>query len=259
MAKVREQPNVRLTGRTPLLGEFALRFLSWVDAADLAPKTKAYYHNGWRVLSKTKLSRMRLADIRNEHVAVLQVKGTATGNNCRRTLRRMLSAALEWGLLGSAPKIKLLKQVRRSLLIDGSREAQLLMVASQPLADVLVIMQDSGLRPDEVLRMRWEHIDWTQRTIFNPYGKTDRSRRRLPMSDRVLKTLNQRRGEEKSEGWVFRSPMKSSRLGHFSLSAIEHQFKNAWIKPDYPKRWCSIVPGTPTLRMRWRELVTWPR
>ncbi len=33
----------------------------------------------------------------------------------RRTLRRMLSQAQHWGLMGVAPKIKLLKQVRRSL------------------------------------------------------------------------------------------------------------------------------------------------
>jgi integrase len=235
MAKVREEPNVRLTGRTPLLCDFAQRFLSWVDGADLEPKTKAYYHNGWRVLSQTKLGRMRLADIRNEHVSVLRTKGSATGNNCRRTLRRMLSQAQHWGIMGAPPKIKLLKQVRRSLLIDGVREAQLLATAPQPLRDVLVIMQDSGLRPDEVLRMRWEHIDSAARTIFNPYGKTGRSRRRLPMSDRVFQTLEERRGGHKSEGWVFPSPMKTSRSGHFSLSAIEHQFKSARTKAGLPE------------------------
>jgi len=62
-AKVLEQPNVRLTGRTPLLGEFARRFLAWLEDADLEPKTKAYYRNGWRVLSKTRLAGLRLADI----------------------------------------------------------------------------------------------------------------------------------------------------------------------------------------------------
>jgi len=28
-------------------------------------------------------------------------------------------------------------------------------------------MQDTGLRPDEVLKMRWEHIDWLQKTASN--------------------------------------------------------------------------------------------
>ena len=60
MAKIREQPNVRLTGRTPLLRDFANRFQAWVDKADLEPKTKAYYRNGWRLLSKTRLTRCAL-------------------------------------------------------------------------------------------------------------------------------------------------------------------------------------------------------
>ena len=78
MAKVREEPNVRLTGRTPLLSDFAQRFLTWVDDADLEPKTKAYYHNGWRVLSQTKVACLRLAEIRGEHVNMLRTKGTRT-------------------------------------------------------------------------------------------------------------------------------------------------------------------------------------
>ena len=202
---------------------------------DLEQKTKAYYRNGWRVLSKTKLACMRLAEIRDEHVSVLRMKGAATGNNCRRTLRRMLSVGQQWGLVGAVPKIKLLKQARRSLLIDGVREAQLLAAAPQPLRDVLTVMQDTGLRPAEVLRMRWEHIDWLSGTMFNPHGKTERSRRRLAMSDRVRQTLEQRRGEHQTQGWIFPSPIKSSRLGHFSLSAVEHQFKQARTKAGLPK------------------------
>src|SRR3989442_6658683 len=60
MAKVREQPNVRLTGRTPLLRELAPRFLAWVGAADIEPKTKAYYRNGWRLQSQTRIATVRL-------------------------------------------------------------------------------------------------------------------------------------------------------------------------------------------------------
>jgi integrase len=173
MAKVRQQPQVRLTGRTPLLSEFALRFLAWIDQADLEPKTKTYYHNGWRLLSTTPVAHMRLSDIGDEEVSAMQANGSAAnGNNARRTLRRMLGKAQVWGLVGTIPRVKLLKENRRSLLIDGKREAQLLTFAQQPLQDILVLMQDTGLRPDEVLTMRWEHIDWLRGTIFNPSGKT---------------------------------------------------------------------------------------
>lgn len=138
----------------------------------------------------------------------------------RRTLRRMLSKAQAWGLLGAVPRIKLLKEARRTLLTDGERKAQLLKFACQPLRDVLIVMQDTGPRPEEVLKMRWEHIDWLRRTIFNPGGKTPRSRRMVAMSRRVLRVLKQRRGE-KPRGWVFPSPRQHSKLGHLSAFSFQ--------------------------------------
>jgi hypothetical protein len=38
-------------GKAPSLQEFSIRFLSWVESATLAGKSKAYYCNGWRLLS----------------------------------------------------------------------------------------------------------------------------------------------------------------------------------------------------------------
>jgi integrase len=235
MAKVREQPNVRLTGRTPLLRELAPRFLAWVGTADLEPKTRAYYRNGWRLLSQTRLASFRLSDVSEEQIAALRFPGSvANVNNARRTLRRMLGKAHAWGLSGIAPKIRLQKEKRRTLLIDSERERQLLSFARQPLLDVVVIMQDTGLRPDEVLRMRWEHIDWLNETVSNSAGKTERARRMVPISERMRAILGQRRNSQ-NQGWVFPSPKKSSRTGHFSLSAVEHQFVDARREAGLPE------------------------
>jgi len=235
MGKVREQPNLPLTGRTPLLRDYAERFIAWVEAADLAPKTRSYYRNGCRLLLQTKLASMRIGSIGNEQVFALRLPGSAaTANNARRTLRRMLGKARDWGVAGIPPKVRLLKEKRRTLLIDGEREGQLLKLARQPLKDVLVIMQDTGLRPDEVLRIRWEHVDWLRETLLNPYGKTERARRVVPLSERVLRALSERRVGQ-SEGWAFLSPKTHSRSGHFSLSAVEHQFKEARTKAGLPR------------------------
>jgi len=156
-----------------------------VGAADLEPKTKAYYRNGWRLLSQTRIATVRLSDIGEEQITALHFSGSvANVNNARRTLRRMLGKAHAWGLSGIAPKIRLHKENRRTLLIDSERERQLLSFARQPLRDVLVIMQDTGLRPDEVLKMRWEHLDWLQETASNSSGKTKRARRVVPISER---------------------------------------------------------------------------
>jgi integrase len=95
-------------------------------------------------------------------------------------------------------------------------------------------MQDTGLRPDEVLKMRWEHIDWLQETVSNPAGKTERARRVVPISERMLTILGQRRAGQ-NQGWVFPSPKKCSRTGHFSLSAVEHQFVDARREAGLPE------------------------
>jgi len=126
------------------------------------------------------------------------------------------------------------REKRRTLLIDSEREHLLLSFAPQPLRDVLVTMQDTGLRPDEVLRMRWEHIDSLQKTVSNPTGKTERARRLLPISERVQTILGRRRASQ-NQGWVFPSPKKRSRTGHFSLSAVEHQFVDARRKAGLPE------------------------
>ncbi len=72
----------------------------------------------------------------------------------------------------NAPRIRLLKELGREQTIDPESEAKLLAVAKQPVKDILIIIQDTGLRPEEVFRIRIENIDWSRRLIFNPHGKT---------------------------------------------------------------------------------------
>ena len=70
------------------------------------------------------------------------------------------------------PRVKLMKKVGRELTIDPDTGAKLLAVAEQPTKDVLMMIQDTGMRPEEVVRIRIENIDWRRRLIFNPNGKT---------------------------------------------------------------------------------------
>ncbi len=77
----------------------------------------------------------------------------------------------------------------RQQVLDPESEAKLVAVGEQPLNDVLVIIQDTGMRPDEVFRVRIENIDFVARQIFNPIGKTKASRRYVPMSQRMVDML----------------------------------------------------------------------
>lgn len=65
-----------LDRKAPSLQEFSTRFLSWVESATLAGKSKKYYRNGWRLLSKTKIVSVRLDHIAKDDVAGLSFSGS---------------------------------------------------------------------------------------------------------------------------------------------------------------------------------------
>jgi integrase len=85
-----------------------------------------------------------------------------------------------------------------------------------------IIIQDAGMRPDEVFRIRIENIDFVQRRIFNPFGKTKAARRYVPMSERMIGPLLIRCAG-RSEGWLF--PSARARGGH--LTTVAKQFREA--------------------------------
>jgi integrase len=163
--------------RAPLLCDFAPRFLEWVDhARHLAPKSRRYYRVGWNQIRNSPLMGMNLDRITAEEVDSLVLAGSPSYvNQALRTLRRVLGKAVEWKVIAVAPAIKLMKEVGRELTVDPETEARLLTVAKQPMKDVLIVIQDTGMRPEEVFRIRIENINWNQRLIFNPEGKTKSS------------------------------------------------------------------------------------
>jgi integrase len=141
-------------------------------ARHLAPKSRRYYRVGWNQIRSTPLMGMNLDYINSEELDSLALAGSpAYVNQALRTLRTLLGKAVEWKVIAVAPEVKLMKEVGSELTIDPETEAKLLAVAKQPMKDVLIVIQDTGMRPEEVFRIRIEHIDWSQRLIFNPNGK----------------------------------------------------------------------------------------
>jgi integrase len=210
--------------RAPLLCDFAPRFLEWVESTrHLAPKSRRYYKVGWNQIRSTPLMGMSLDRITSEELDSLALAGSPSYvNQALRTVRRLLSKAAEWKVIAVAPTIKLMKEVGRELTIDRETESKLLAIAKQPMKDVLIMIQDTGLRPEEVFRVRIENIDWTRRLIFNPGGKTKAAKRYVPISERMLDMLMVRCSTRR-EGWLFRSPRAAS--GH--LTTVAKQFRDA--------------------------------
>ena len=144
----------------------------------------------------------------------------------------MLSLARDYRILATVPKIKLREEEERSATFTPEQERAFLAVAPQPLRDVFLISQDSGLRPDEVMRMRWENVLWDKNLIFNPYGKTKKSRRHVPLSERVRDLLRVR-AEGATSDWVFPSPRKKG--AHMSYFSVAKEFTNTRTAAGLPE------------------------
>ena len=110
-------------------------------------------------------------------------------NSAIRVLRRVLSLGVEWGVIESAPRLALLPGERhRERVITPDEEMRYLAAASPLLADVASILADTGLRPDECYRLRWEDVTWVNGrngSLLVKHGKTAAARRVLPMTPRV--------------------------------------------------------------------------
>ena len=85
----------------------------------------------------------------------------STVNTSLRALRRVLRLACEWGVISSAPKIRLLSdEQHRDRVITQDEETKYLAVAGEPLASIAIILADTGLRPDECYQPRWGNISF---------------------------------------------------------------------------------------------------
>src|SRR5262249_52520731 len=127
-----------------------------------------WYRSGIRPLLQYRvIASKKLDDITSEAVgdyaAHRQSKGLGKGaiNRELRVLRRVLRLAVEWDLLERTPKVQMLRGEKRRERVVGEEEfAHYLSCASPLLAEVATTLNDTGLRPDECHRIRWENITW---------------------------------------------------------------------------------------------------
>jgi integrase len=201
-----DDPRLR---KAPTLAEFSIQFLGFIKETNtLKPNTKRSYTNGWRLLKETKLAHRRLTDIWPSDVDTVTFPGSGSNaNQALRTLQRMLSLSVERKYIVAAPSIALREERKRTAIISETWMEDLLLGFAAPiLRDFMVIMLDSGPRPEEIARMRREDVLWAERAIHIKYGKSAKAERFIPLSDRMADTLRERM-QDHNAVWVFPSAM----------------------------------------------------
>jgi len=216
------------------------RFEPWAKATfgNSSPKTWLdFYRVGLRAIRNHRpLANLRLDEITSERAAEFaayrQSQGlqVSTANSSLRVLRRMLRLAAEWGELQSVPTIKRLPGERhREHVVSYEEEARYLAAGSELLASIATVLVDTGMRPEECYRLRWESITWVNGrngTLLVTHGKTAAARRVLPMTPRVRAILESRwecTGKP-LEGWTWPAPTLS---GHVEPSSLKKQHRKA--------------------------------
>jgi len=232
--------GIREKRPAPSLAEFCdKRFAPWIQSTTAKKTWLDFYRVGLRaILGHRALANLKLDEITSENVAEFAAHRRAqngglqvsTVNSSLRVLRRVLRQAAEWDTIQRVPRIKMLPGERhRERVLSAEEEARYLAASPDPLADVATVLADSGMRPEECYRFRWEAITWVNGrngTLLVTHGKTKAARRIIPFSPRVRALLEKRwvSAGRPEEGWVWPAPTMS---GHIEPSSLKKQHRKA--------------------------------
>jgi integrase len=225
--------GIRETKAAPTLSAFCgQRMEPWAKSSfeRTARSNWLWYRTEIRaLLSYSPLASGKLDAIGNELAAefashrLAAGKQVSTVNGSLRVLRRALRLAKQWGVLDAAPAISLLPGERhRERVVTLEEEAKYLEASPEPLSSIATVLADTGLRPDECYRLRWENLTWTNGThgtLLITHGKTGAARRQLYLTPRVRFILETRWefGGSPQDGWVWPAPTMSGHVDHSSL------------------------------------------
>jgi integrase len=234
-ALAKGEVGIREKKPAPTLSDFCKRVETFASAQHQnAPKTLLWYKFGLKTIREAEIASGKLDEITAEHiagfVASLQSKKwkVASINSALRAMRRVFRLALKWGVISAMPEVSLLRgENHRDRVLTLQEEAKYLAAAIEPLASIATVLVDTGLRPEECFRLRWEHINFSGErygSLRVLEGKTKAARRVIPLTKRVRSVLETlwENAARPDEGWIFPAPTKQGHVWHDSIR-VQHK------------------------------------
>jgi integrase len=174
-----------------------------------------------------KISDISKYEIKTLHLRIRENNGLYQANRMLERIRSMFNKAIEWGWDGVNPTqgIKKFKEKSRDRYILPN-EMPLLLKAleaehNEVARDYVYISLFTGARKTNVLQMRWEQVDWHNKTWRIPDSKNGEPIE-VPLSPKAEEVLERRLKAGNGSPWVF--PSETSKSGYLMDP------KKAWIR-----------------------------
>ena len=109
----------------------------------------------------------------------------ATVNRELAALRAMFNLAIKHGLMKTNPVrgLRFLPENNeQTRVLSFAEESRYLTAANERLREVATLILSTGMRPEEVYRLRREDVHLAEGYVHIPYGKTRAARRNIPLN-----------------------------------------------------------------------------
>jgi integrase len=199
----------------PTFSQAMKDFLTWSEQEHSAhPNTHVRYVTSSKVLKRyfrdTPLDRINPEDVekyklqraRQKSLRTKRLLRPATINRELACLKILFNRAIKDDLIVKNPvsRVKFLAENNDQIRVLTLDEQRLyLLAASQPLQDIARLILETGMRPEEVYRIKRENVYIERGYLFNPHGKTKAAKRKIPLTaaatDVLSKRLHQAKGD----------------------------------------------------------------
>ena len=176
----------------------ATAFLEWVKV-NKKPGTLSDYAQSLKKLALSfrmkQLSEISPFAIEQHKARRVQQEARVRVNRELAVLKCLFNRCREWGMVeGQNPvtSVKLLKEPKtKTRFLEPDEESRLVRAASSPLAEMIVLCTNTGLRmQSEAYSLRWDHIDLKRGllTVAGAYAKSSELRT-VPLNDAATAAL----------------------------------------------------------------------